>query len=444
MEDIRDYGAKVDGVTNDTQAVRKAKKAAGAGGTIYFPAGTTIVDSKDRTGPECLRFVSKDTEGISLVGDGPGKSIVKVEGGHTDNHKGITYYPDYNHDGAEIKNLTFDGNWSEQSPTNGDWMNAFGVHIRGDNQQVTIENCVFKNWVTNGGLLGAAGITVKNSTFRDNGWGVAQEGREGHGFNVYTRGGSGRVTVENCLFDNNVGQAIDSRGGSVSVRNTVMKIDDAAIKLNGPTDDVLLENVQIIGKSGTRIPIKCVPTGDEGTGTLRLYSIVIENAGWPAIDLPRRPGSIEGDNILIKNVDTGGQRNAGFYIDSSRTVNIGKLSIHDVSGSALRFSGASGTIDELVYSGVSDVGDSDGVSITTSRAGDPIAVAVPSASQVGAGTRSTSGDNSTDDTTGKYGNYNQPDPGTVDWHVPLNENFSEISSDLESLAQRIDVLESRL
>jgi hypothetical protein len=442
MEDIRDYGAKVDGVTNDTQAVRKAKNAAGPGGTIYFPRGTTIVDSKDRSGGACLRFVDNDTAGISVVGDGPGKSIVKVEGGHQDNIKGIRYFDDHDHDGAVIRDLTLDGNWSEQTPKDGDWGNGFGIEIRGGKQAVTIENCVVQNWITNGGLMGAAGIRVRNCTFRNNGWGVHQEGRRGHGFNVNTSGSSGRVVAENCLFESNVGQAVDNNGGKMTIRNCVFDDHEFGIKMDADTEDILLENVHIIGSDRTAIPIKCIPTGNESTGTLRLRSVIIENARWPAIDLPQRPGPVSGDNILIKNVDTDDRRDGGFYIRSDRNVDIGTLSIHNVSGSALHFEGAGGRIDELVYSGVAGVGDTAGVDIGTARKGEPISVSVPSKSEVGAvlSSRSSEGDSP----TREYGVYSQPQAGTLNWHEPLNDNFQTISDDVKDLARRLDELESRL
>jgi hypothetical protein len=300
-----------------------------------------------------------------------------------------------------IRDLTVDGNWSEQEPADGDWANGFGIQIRGNSQAITIENCVFQNWITNGGLLSASGIRVRNSTFRNNGLGAAQEGRNGHGLNVNTQGSNGRVIIENCLFANNTGQAVDNNGGRMTIRNSVFKNNGAGIKLEADTEDVFLENVHIIGDSETSIPIKCVPTGSEGTGRLRLQSVIIENAGWPAIDLPGRPGTVTGDNILIMNVDQENHRDAGFYIRSERTVDIGTLSIHDVSGTAVDFSGASGQIDELVYSGVSGVGNTADVAIGTSREGSPISVSVPSESEIGAGTTNKSRDGTNTDTSGE-------------------------------------------
>ena len=59
-----------------------------------------------------------------------------------------------------------------------------------------------------------------------------------------------------------------------------------------------------------------------------------------------------------------------------------------------------------------------------------------------AGSSSDTTNSSSSDET--YGGYNQPGQGTLDWHVPLNENFTMIEDDVKSLEQRISDLESQL
>jgi hypothetical protein len=398
--DVREFGAKADGSTDDSKAIRQALNTVGPGGTVRLPQGRIVI-STDGSDDTAIRLSPGSGVTIEGAGAGPSGTRLVMGSGHTENHFGIKIGSNEN-DSAEasqetagevvIRDMIVDGNWSEQRPPDGDWQNGFGIEIRNIAQKVTIENCVFEKWVTNGGLMAAGGIKIRNSTFRKNGMGVKQEGRQGHGFNVNTADGSGRVIVENCLFDGNVGQAIDSRGGKVTVRNSVMRIEDGAIKLNGPTEDVRLENVHIKGGSNTRIPIRCVPTGDEGTGTLRLNSVIIENAKWPAIDLPRRPGSVKGDNILIKNVSRENHRDAGFYIEGEREMDIGAISIHDVGGAAVQFSGATGVIEELTFSGASELGEIGDVVIKNILTGTPIEVSVPAASDVGAMVKSTTTD----------------------------------------------------
>ncbi len=56
--------------------------------------------------------------------------------------------------------------------------------------------------------------------------------------------------------------------------------------------------------------------------------------------------------------------------------------------------------------------------------------------------QSTSGGDSGSDTSTNYGGYNRPQAGTLDWHVPLNENFEQIEADIEDIAARLENLEN--
>jgi len=46
-----------------------------------------------------------------------------------------------------------------------------------------------------------------------------------------------------------------------------------------------------------------------------------------------------------------------------------------------------------------------------------------------------------DETAETLGDYNQPASGTLNWHVPMNENFADIEADIKSLDQRLRDLE---
>ncbi|MFD1597914.1 hypothetical protein [Halobellus rarus] len=60
----------------------------------------------------------------------------------------------------------------------------------------------------------------------------------------------------------------------------------------------------------------------------------------------------------------------------------------------------------------------------------------------GGSTDSTDTESGTDDTVSAYGGYSRPDEGTLDWHVPLNDNFASIEEDIKDLAERIEQIES--
>jgi hypothetical protein len=56
---------------------------------------------------------------------------------------------------------------------------------------------------------------------------------------------------------------------------------------------------------------------------------------------------------------------------------------------------------------------------------------------------SSSSDSTSDSTSDDYGGYAQPAEGTLDWHVPVNENFQRIEEDVLKLHERISNLENK-
>lgn len=396
--DIRDFGAKVDGETDDTQAILEALDAVEPGGTVVLPPGTIRISPQnngyDPTTSRAAIPIRRPDDGITIEGKHatPSSTHLVMGPGHEDNHKGIRIPPDASsdsgddHSGLTIRNLTLDGRWWEQQPGSDKFPNGFAADIRGESRDVTFENCIVKNWATNGGLMAAPGIRVKNCEFVRNGYGKAQFGKNGHGFNVRTDGRSGRVIAENCLFLNNVGDGIDARAGKVTIRRCVFKGNGYGIKLKQKTEDVLMEHCRMVDSG--RMHIRCVPTGEEGTGRLRLNSVVFDGSPWPAIHLNKRPGTFEGDNILVKNANTEQAKDSGVFIDADssagdRSVDVGTLSVHNVNGSALEFRHADGTIETLNHSSTDGPGDSDDVEIGTINNSDPISVETPSWEEVG-------------------------------------------------------------
>lgn len=101
MTNVKDFGAKGDGATDDTAAIQAAiDSLAGVGGMVYFPAGDYVVSSQitvstaTNTGEpsESASYGNDFTLFISLCGDGAGASrlfgthagtILKLEGGNS-------------------------------------------------------------------------------------------------------------------------------------------------------------------------------------------------------------------------------------------------------------------------------------------------------------------------------------------------------------------------
>lgn len=385
---ITEFGAKVDGTTDDTAAFREALEAVEPGGTVIVPEGDVVVraDAKTSTAID----IQRPLRGVTIRGvatDGPPKSRIVMGGGHPHNHKAIQIRKAEG-DGKEsggnftIRDLVFDGNWSEQVGGDGTFPNGFGVDVRGTGQGVLFENCIFQNWATNGGIMEAENLTVRNCTFHHNGYGAASVGRDGHGMNAGA--GSDGVLVENCLFTDHSGAGVDSRRGKVTVRNAVFVGNQFGVKLNDATREVVLENCALDMQGGGEQCIYSIPNRDD-VGTLRLERVHIANARWPGIDLPSK-ARVVGTDILLTNCNRSEVRRGALYLNGGSEVDIERLSVHETPGGAVQFRNASGRIGTLVHSGNDDgVGVLSRVELGRSILSIPISLDIPDASSVGAG-----------------------------------------------------------
>lgn len=104
---VKAYGARGDGISDDAPAIRAAMAAANAasGGIVFFPAGTYMV-SKDAGNPWCLAIPG---DNITLLGAGPRLSTVKAMAALPAPPVGLIYA---NRVAApQVKELGVNGNW---------------------------------------------------------------------------------------------------------------------------------------------------------------------------------------------------------------------------------------------------------------------------------------------------------------------------------------------
>jgi hypothetical protein len=180
---VRDFGATGDGVTDDAQAIRDtvaAAKAAG-GGTVYLPAGTYILGSRQAQsgGYGLVQLVG--VSNVDVVGDGP-TSVVKLRA------KDWTTTPEAHAfwcktcAGVAFRDLTIDGSRSDPGFLGQERMS--GVYAF-QSTSITVERVRFEHVWGDGVQLVGTGpgdpaappvpvvltedVTVRDSDFFDNG-----------------------------------------------------------------------------------------------------------------------------------------------------------------------------------------------------------------------------------------------------------------------------------
>jgi len=137
---VRDWGAKGDGVTNDTAAILAALTACGAagGGAVYLPAGTYLVNGNNGTAAGgSTSLVIPATGNLTIRGDGPNETIIKHAGGNVNVLAAGT--------GAAVPNVTV-----RDLTINGNGCTGYGLIIQ------FADRCVFDNLI----ILGANALTT--------------------------------------------------------------------------------------------------------------------------------------------------------------------------------------------------------------------------------------------------------------------------------------------
>lgn len=194
---VKDYGAKGDGVTNDRVSVTSAFTAAfAADKDIYFPKGTYLITNTSATSITI-------TESIHVFGEGAERTIL-----YTNNSSTIFYSNGV--DEIRYENLGFLGSGKDVSAAN-----QRGIYIR-DGEKFFINNCKFKNFANAGvrlyGSGSFAGGTINNCGFYTNNYAIlADNGGEyanvvgcqinGNDWGFYSD--AGNHSFSNCIITQN-------------------------------------------------------------------------------------------------------------------------------------------------------------------------------------------------------------------------------------------------
>lgn len=214
------YGAVGDGVADDSTAIEAAVTAAvTAGGTVYFPAGTYILNAS----------ISLNSN-IILQGNGAGVSVLKLK--NSTNADMLTAAPSRQDIG--IFDLELDGNRANQT-TGGD-----GVSLSQGCSQIRVERCFIHDTWDDGIFVNAAAIActkiqIRGCSFQDNG---------GHGVNIVdTANGSTGLILSDLEFN--------------GISRTASTTGKRAIKVAGECEisNIQIRNLNETGKTSGGIEL---------------------------------------------------------------------------------------------------------------------------------------------------------------------------------------------
>jgi parallel beta-helix repeat protein len=150
--DVREYGAKGDGSTDDTVAIQAAIDSLSSGGVIFFPLGTYNTDTTLAIG-----------NGVSLVGFSKKGSIIYKTTGGTGGAGRVIENENYGSSYDEniiIKDLTIRGTYQSAS-SDYEHNHCIGLY---KTRHVTIENC----YLYDAGGDGISARQAENTTIRKN------------------------------------------------------------------------------------------------------------------------------------------------------------------------------------------------------------------------------------------------------------------------------------
>ncbi|RON42094.1 M10 family metallopeptidase C-terminal domain-containing protein [Pseudomonas brassicacearum] len=274
---VQNFGAKGDGITDDTAAIQSAIDAAAAagGGQVYMPTGTYIVSGGEEPSDGCLMLKSN----VYLYGDGMGATTVKVADGSDTKITGVirSAYGEETHDFG-VSNLTIDGNRDHTTGKIDGWFNGYIPGEAGYDSNVTLDsveikdcsgygfdpheqtvNMVIKNSVSHGnGLDGFVADFLSDSTFENN---VAYD-NDRHGFNVVTS--THDFTMTNNVAYNNGGNGIVVQRGSENIPSpSNITITGGEVYGNG-AEGVLI-------KLSSEVTVSDVDIHDNTSAGIRIY-----------------------------------------------------------------------------------------------------------------------------------------------------------------------------
>lgn len=399
--DIREFGAEVDGQTDDTRAIQRAIDAAEPGATVLFPAGTTIVSAGEE-GFDAIRL-DGDELAADLTIRGTGHdSVVRMAGGHSSHHWAFYFDVRSGYDGLEIRDLRVDGNRDRQDSESGHRGHGFFSNNANDSdvpvdvllEDLWVENCNQSGITPRHGGFVINRCTVRNCALH----GIAPDSWK----DVFKH--DPPTEIRNCYATNNgkagIGSAygIDVSGGKVLVENCVLEDNAQGTKTTEEVIEATYRDVRIDDNdiNGYLRPGRPAATPERAKVTFE--NVVSEgNANYgfrfgedTDYTVPEGAAIVArgntSDNIYItqnasvvaSTVRSSGAVNGfGLRVDTSNEAEITDYYHHDNQAGPIH------GLDNVVVQNRVDLGE--GSSDGAAPAGDEVLKSVPTADRVGAG-----------------------------------------------------------
>jgi parallel beta-helix repeat protein len=319
---VKNYGAKGDGVTNDTKAIQAAVDAAHAagGGSVYLPTGTYIVTGGGTPTDGCILLYNN----ITVYGDGMGTSTIKLRDGWNHDVTGILrdQYGVANHD-ISVHDLTVDGNRAHNTGKIDGWFNGVQPGVNKTDLNITLDhvevkncggygfdpheqttNLTITNCVSHGNGLDGFTLDFQIGAHIDNN---TAYGNDRHGFNICTSSHDVELTGNTAYGNGSQGIMVQRGSEDIPEPNNIQihggtyynnKGDGIQVNM---ADHVTIDgaNIHDNGQRGVRI------RGSEGS-TVENSNIhdnsTSKDGGYEEVRIESVSDSVSGR--LIKSLDT--------------------------------------------------------------------------------------------------------------------------------------------